>query len=100
MNSQNANITIRALGAPDAKSYRELRLTALATSPEAFGSSYEEEACLSMDSFRAHGVSDGPNVIFGTFADGQLVRKARYMAQVRLKKRNKCPPWAAIRTPE
>jgi RimJ/RimL family protein N-acetyltransferase len=100
MKPQNANITIRALCAPDVEAYRELRLTALAMSPEAFGSSYEEEARLSMDSFRAHVVSDGPNVIFGAFTGSQLVGMAGFVANERLKKRHKGTLWGVFVMPE
>ena len=99
MDPQLTNITIRALGTPDVEAYRELRLTALATSPEAFGSSYEEEVRLSMDSFRAH-VASGPSVIFGAFADNQLVGMAGFAASERLKKRHKGTLWGVFVMPE
>jgi RimJ/RimL family protein N-acetyltransferase len=96
MEPPNANVTIRALGAPDAEAYRELRLIALATSPEAFGSSYEEEAELSLDSFRARVVTTGRNVIFGAFADSQLVGMAGFAASERVKKRHIGTLWGVF----
>ena len=94
------SITIRALAATDVEAYRELRLAALAISPEAFGSSYEEEARLSMDSFRAHVVSDGPSVIFGALAGSQLVGMAGFMANERLKRRHRGTLWGVFLMPE
>jgi RimJ/RimL family protein N-acetyltransferase len=98
--TQMTNITIRALEATDVEAYRELRLTALATSPEAFGSSYEEEARLSMDSIRARVVSDGPNMIFGALAGSQLVGMAGFAANERLKRRHKGTLWGVFLMPE
>jgi GNAT superfamily N-acetyltransferase len=100
MEPQHANITIRALGAADAEAYRVLRLTALATSPEAFGSSHEEEAELSLDSFRARVVTTGRNVIFGAFADNHLVGMAGFAASERVKKRHKGTLWGVFVMPE
>src|SRR6266568_6224104 len=100
MQSQNTNIVIRALGEPDVEAYRELRLTALATSPEAFGSSYEEEAELSLDSFRARVMSGGRNVIFGAFADRHLVGMAGFVADEKVKKRHKGTLWGVFLMPE
>jgi GNAT superfamily N-acetyltransferase len=100
MQSDNTNIMIRALGVPDAEAYRELRLTALATSPEAFGSSYEEESELSLDSFRARVVPTGRNVIFGTFAADRLVGMAGFVADEKVKKRHKGTLWGVFLMPE
>jgi GNAT superfamily N-acetyltransferase len=100
MESRNADITIRALDAPDTEAYRALRLAALATSPEAFGSSYEEEAELSLDSFRDRVVSSGRNVIFGAFADGHLVGMAGFVADEKIKKRHRGTLWGVFLMPD
>ena len=100
MQQQNTNIVFRALGAPDAEAYRVLRLTALATSPEAFGSSHEEEAELSLESFRARVVTTGRNVIFGAFADNRLVGMAGFAASERVKERHKGTLWGVFLMPE
>jgi RimJ/RimL family protein N-acetyltransferase len=100
MESPMTNITIRALGTQDVEAYRELRLTALATSPAAFGSSYEEEARLSMDSFRARMASSGSNMIFGAFAGSQLVGTAGFVASEQLKMRHKGTLWGVFLMPE
>src|SRR5689334_23035972 len=67
---------IRVLAPADAEAYRELRLEALAGSPEAFGSSYEEEAGLSPDDFRARIPETGPNRIFAGFMGRRLMGMA------------------------
>jgi RimJ/RimL family protein N-acetyltransferase len=100
MPSRNTNVTIRALGASDAEAYRVLRLTALATSPEAFGSSHEEEAELSLESFRARVVTTGRSAIFGAFADNRLVGMAGFAASERVKKRHKGTLWGVFVMPE
>jgi RimJ/RimL family protein N-acetyltransferase len=97
---RDMNIMIRVLGEPDAEAYRDLRLTALATSPEAFGSSYEEEARLSLDGFRARVTATGPDLIFGGFADHRLVGVAGFVANDRVKKRHKGTLWGVFMMPE
>jgi RimJ/RimL family protein N-acetyltransferase len=99
MEPANTNITIRALGAADAEAYRELRLMALATSPEAFSASYEEEAEHALDRFRARVVSTGRNVIFGAFANGHLVGMAGFAASEQAKKRHKGTLWGVFLMP-
>ena len=64
----SAALSIRPLQPSDAQAYRDLRLEALRTSPEAFGSSYEEEAPLSLGTIAARIPTSGPNAIFGAFA--------------------------------
>jgi RimJ/RimL family protein N-acetyltransferase len=100
MERENTTITIRALGTPDAEAYRELRLAALATSPEAFASSYEEGAARSLDSFRAQVATTGPSVIFGAFTGNQLVGMAGFAANERIKERHKGTLWGVFLMPE
>lgn len=59
----------------DAELFRTLRLHALRSAPEAFGSSYEDEAGLSLNQFRQR-LDDRPNAVFGAFADARLVGMA------------------------
>jgi RimJ/RimL family protein N-acetyltransferase len=100
MESQITNIMIRALGAPDAEAYRQLRLTALATSPEAFGSSYEEESQLPFERFRARVAPAGPNVIFGAFAGDHLVGMAGFGVIDQIKKRHWGVLWGVFLLPD
>jgi ribosomal protein S18 acetylase RimI-like enzyme len=93
--------TIRALVPSDAELYRALRLEALATSPEAFSSSYEEESVLPLESFAARIPASGPSAIFGAFAGDSLVGTVAFVANARVKQRHKgalfglfvCPQW-------
>jgi hypothetical protein len=74
----SATIQIRPLQPSDAQAYQALRLEALRTSPEAFGSSYEEEAPLALETIRARMPSTDPNAIFGAFAGKDLVGVAGF----------------------
>ena len=55
-------LILRRLAAPDAASYRELRLEGLRRHPEAFSSSWEDESSRSLDWFAGR-LED--NAIFG-----------------------------------
>ena len=55
---------------------RQLRLNALRETPEAFGSSYEEEHTLTLDDIRAWVATDIENAMFGVFIDGALTGMA------------------------
>ena len=59
-------LTIRALTAADLESYRDIRLEGLRLSPEAFGSSYEEEIARPDEEF-ARRLAQGPGAMFGAF---------------------------------
>lgn len=61
---------IRQLGPADAKAYREIRLEALKSVPEAFGSDYDESAKRPLDSVRAWIES---NVILVAEVDAQMI---------------------------
>ncbi len=89
----SADILIRCLEPSDAQAYRDLRLEALATSPEAFGSSYEEEAPLSLDTIRSRIPTSGPNSIFGAFAGERLVGMAGFVMYERKKASHKGLMW-------
>jgi RimJ/RimL family protein N-acetyltransferase len=86
---------IRPLGATDAATFQALRLRGLRESPEAFGSTYEEEVGVPLGEIAARLArgAEGEDVVLGAFGDeGQLVgvaglrrdsyRKARHRARV------------------
>jgi len=83
------DVTIRALDPADVEAYRALRLEALATSPDAFSSSHEEEVALSLEAFRARIPTAGRSAIFGAFAGAELVGMAGFAANERVKQRHK-----------
>jgi RimJ/RimL family protein N-acetyltransferase len=90
---------IRALGPQDAEAYRALRLAALAISPEAFGSSYEEEAALPLESFQARVENTGRSAVFGAFAGDLLIGMAGFRAIEALKQRHKGTLWGVFTEP-
>lgn len=91
--AMEANPLIRSLGPSDAQAFRDLRLEALARSPEAFGSSYEEEAPHSLETVRARIPSSGPNAIFGAFVGSSLVGMAGFAVYDRRKASHKGLMW-------
>ena len=94
-----SGILIRALAESDAKAFRAIRLDALATSPEAFGSSHEEEAALPLETFQARIEGPEPSVIFGAFADDALVGMAGFLASEKRKQRHKGTLWGVFVRP-
>ena len=86
---------IRPLDAADAAAFQALRLRGLRESPAAFGSTYEEEAGVPLNEIAARLApgAGGEDVVFGVFADGDVLvgvaglrreghRKARHRARV------------------
>ena len=63
-------VTIRRLDRADAAAYREIRLEGLQRHPEAFGSSFEAEAALSLDEFAERTVAV---TTFAAERDGRLL---------------------------
>jgi RimJ/RimL family protein N-acetyltransferase len=84
---------IRSLTPENAEIFRTLRLEALATSPEAFGSSYEEEVHLPLNTIRSRIPASGPNAIFGAFAGEQLIGMAGFAVYDRIKGSHKGVMW-------
>lgn len=62
---------IRVLGKSNANAYKKLRLEALQTSPEAFGSSYEEEKEFTLEIFENR-LSNPFTFTLGAFEEGEL----------------------------
>ncbi len=77
--------TIRPLRHADLPLFRPLRLEALRTHPEQFGSSFEEE----QDDDMARMIGDPPNLTLGGFAGGALVGTTAMIVSPKLKQRHK-----------
>jgi RimJ/RimL family protein N-acetyltransferase len=90
------DINIRRLAPADAEVFRVLRLEALSTAPEAFGSSPEEEAARPMDLVRSRLADTGPDAVFGAFAGDALVGIAGFVLSQGIKKRHKGLLWGVF----
>ena len=84
------DVQIRSLTAADAGLYRTVRLEALELSPEAYGSSYEQESAQPLSWFEQR-VSQSD--IFGAFVGGELCGTAGFAMQDSPKKRHKGLLW-------
>lgn len=77
---------IKLLGKDDLSAWKSLRLEALQSCPEAFGSSYEEEV-RHTDAEWESGLKRSN--IFGAFVDGMLVAAAGFFVMDRLKTKHR-----------
>jgi len=64
------NYTIKILESNDVSDFRNIRLSALKTSPEMFGSSYESEVEKPLDFFQNCLVN---SVVFGAYSDKKII---------------------------
>lgn len=88
---------VRQLDSSEAGQYRELRLLALRANPEAFGSSFEEEAAFEDDVF-AERLSKGR--IFGAWLGKDLVGSAGLALRDKKKLRHKGVLWGMFVRPD
>jgi ribosomal protein S18 acetylase RimI-like enzyme len=79
-------IEITQLGPDLVEPYRRIRLAALAKAPDAFGSDHAVEAARSLDHFAERLRSA---VMFGAWADGEIVGTMNYQRGARAKERHK-----------
>jgi RimJ/RimL family protein N-acetyltransferase len=97
-----APVTLRPLTIADRTAYRDLRLRALREEPEAFTSSYDEEAATA-ERWSAERLAMHPddNVIVGAFdGDGRLVGIAGVERRTRAKERHKALLYGMYVAPE
>jgi GNAT superfamily N-acetyltransferase len=96
-------IEIRSLGPSDAAAYRAVRLRGLRESPEAFGSTYDEEIASSVDAVAARiAPADAPacRVVLGAFDGDVLVGIAGCYQESKAKVRHRAVVWGMYVAPE
>lgn len=88
---------IARLRPSDAEAFRTIRLAALKTTPEAFGSTYEIEAARPVSAF-ADGLS--ASVVFGAFVDQRIVGMAGLKQEAGPKISHKAVIWGFYVEPD
>jgi ribosomal protein S18 acetylase RimI-like enzyme len=93
---------IRRLTRADAAEFQALRLRALTESPEAFGSSYEEECTVALDAVAERLDASGPpaRVVLGAWSGATLVGVVGCVQVSRFKSRHKAVIWGMYVAPE
>jgi RimJ/RimL family protein N-acetyltransferase len=93
-------VLIRKMVKADAEAYRDLRLHALQTNPEAFGGSYEESLEQGIEFFRNRIPElDSENVIFVAEVDSQLLGMMGLVRSDRLKSKHRATVWGVFVDP-
>ncbi|BFT72232.1 GNAT family N-acetyltransferase [Paenibacillus sp. P36] len=94
-------MNIRVLEEFDAKLYQELRLKALKLSPEAFGSTYEREVQLTLDTFVERIKPTDGKFVLGAFDEnGSLVGSVRFVRDSGMKSSHKGNVYGMYVAPE
>ena len=96
-------VEIRQLTPADAAAFQALRLRSLRESPEAFGSSYDEEVSrpLTAVAERLEATrTPTAKVVFGAFTNGALVGVVGCVQESRVKARHKAVIWGMYVAPE
>ena len=95
-------LEIRALTAADAAEFHALRLRGLQESPEAFGSTYEEDVALSLDVVAQRiAASRAPRkIVLGAIRDGALVGVIGCFQEPKIKLRHTATIWGMYVAPE
>jgi GNAT superfamily N-acetyltransferase len=94
---------VRSLTSKDAAGFQVLRLRSLRESPEAFGSSYDEEVSRPLTTVAERleaALTPNARVVFGAFADGTLIGAIGCVQESRVKSRHKAVIWGMYVTPE
>jgi ribosomal protein S18 acetylase RimI-like enzyme len=97
------HVEIRSLTGADAWEFQALRLRSLRESPEAFGSSYDEELNVSLDAVAQRlDPTRGPTakIVFGAIVDGVLVGVVGCVQYAKAKSRHKAVIWGMYVAPE
>ena len=96
-------IEIRQLGPEDAAQFQSVRLRGLRESPEAFGSTYEEEVGSPLEAIaaRLERASVPPRrVVLGAFADDALIGVVGCYQEAKAKVQHKAVIWGMYVSPE
>ena len=94
---------IRSLTSKDAAAFQVLRLRSLRESPEAFGSSYDEEVSRPLTAVGERlsaALTPHARIVFGAFADANLIGVVGCAQESRMKSRHKAVIWGMYVTPE
>ena len=100
MAETGGDVTIRPLDATDAEAYRALRLQALLQAPEAFGASHAEEAARPLAAFVERITPAPPSLVFGAFANAELVGMAGFLTGNSEKSRHRGTLWGVYLAPD
>ena len=93
-------MSIRILTSADAPAFRALRLRALQEHPEAFTSSFEEDARKPLSATEQRIAGEDGNVFWGAFADGEIRGMIGLTREPRAKARHKADIVAMYVAPE
>jgi len=93
------DIIIRKLTPDDSEDYQRVRLEGLRLSPDAFGSTYEEEVHFSDDQVRGRLDNGGENFVLGAFDGNSLIGMAMFRRDSKLKFRHRGGVYATYVTP-
>ena len=94
-------MNIRILTEDDAQSYQNVRLRALQTNPEAFGSTYEREVNFSLEIVKERIAPTQDNFVLGAFDDcSSLIGIVTFMRENGVKMRHKANVFAMYVTQE
>lgn len=94
-----AAVQIRWLMPDDAPAFQALRLAGLQEAPTAFGSSYEEEQSLTLETVRQRLVVQADRGILGAFSGDALVGTLGVLQQTAMKSRHKWLIWGVYVAP-
>lgn len=92
---------IRTITLEEAEPFWRLRLEALQTNPEAFGSTYEEASRMTLDSIRGRLTADENQFVLGAYAeDGRLAGMVGLKRETAIKLSHKAFIWGMYVSPE
>ncbi|MFD0587478.1 GNAT family N-acetyltransferase [Paenibacillus sp. GCM10027627] len=93
-------ITIRTILTHETEPFWNLRLEALKSNPEAFGSTYEDAAAASQETIQSRLTSNENQYVLGAFAEhDQLVGMGGFLRKTNTKERHKSFVWGMYVTP-